>query len=662
MAPIPVTTDASSISVFNNPGHLTLVSATAKDAETGTVTFSYSNQGVPDNLCTLIISLRPTSSGQRSGSVQYSVELHDVAVETNTIKKPMVITFSKSELLLGETYEVAVEGQDCNFNWERIPLGSSYLITIPTCLQTTNNNLMLCVPPAPTNIRWNLTLLDDVRCLSSAAIQWDRPAVLNNTEHDNSPHLPNFRYDVTWSKKFMFDMSLSDYSPLEGSLLNVTQEQTDVDALTSGTYDIKICARGPAGCSRSAESWITVSGCHNATHHSDNNNFVLPSVNTTMLSTTSAALPQSVSTYSGFYGIFGGLVGALLIAFVVLYMVIYRRKPFVCAKKHLAKCRTNKAAGQLLPLCRGFDNLLYLENAQNTFGVQNDIYLHTSKEDIPLESLQPRMIREIGTGEFGVVQEISIRLPSSDKETHVALKTMRNSMVESERNSLVQEIQTLRSVPTHKNVVAVVASLINNQQVYLLMELCCYDLRTLAKRRRFTYDNEFAVHREFLGYAIGAAEGMDHLYRYKIIHRDLAARNILVTADGVAKISDFGLSRTMQNRDYYRQISHGKVPWKWLAPESLESWCYSTWSDVWAFGITMWELFSFGDAPYRDISSIDILFHRLKNERYVMAKPQICPENVYEIMLACWNVDPKCRPGFAALLQRLSAVVECLPF
>ena len=145
-------------------------------------------------------------------------------------------------------------------------------------------------------------------------------------------------------------------------------------------------------------------------------------------------------------------------------------------------------------------------------------------------------------------------------------------------------------------------------------------------------------------------KGMEYLASRKCIHRDLAARNVLVAKDYVVKIADFGLARDVQKNEYYRKISDGFLPIRWMAPESLFERRYTLQSDVWSFGIVLWEIMSLGSNPYTDLSTVELHFAFLR-ERRRLEKPFNCSHEIYMIMQECWNDDPLQRPTFSELVE-----------
>ncbi|XP_055681384.1 platelet-derived growth factor receptor alpha-like isoform X2 [Lutzomyia longipalpis] len=153
------------------------------------------------------------------------------------------------------------------------------------------------------------------------------------------------------------------------------------------------------------------------------------------------------------------------------------------------------------------------------------------------------------------------------------------------------------------------------------------------------------------------ARGMDYLASRNILHGDLAARNILLCDDNVVKICDFGLARSMYKSNNYKKQGKAPLPFKWLALESISDQVFSTYSDIWSFGIVLWEFFSLAKVPYPGMDADQTLYLKLR-DGYRMDKPLCANQDIYDVMLQCWCANPESRPLFSDLEKRLSSMLQ----
>eukprot|EP00117_Sycon_ciliatum_P012051 scpid68300/ scgid3638/ Vascular endothelial growth factor receptor 1; Fms-like tyrosine kinase 1; Tyrosine-protein kinase FRT; Tyrosine-protein kinase receptor FLT; Vascular permeability factor receptor len=162
----------------------------------------------------------------------------------------------------------------------------------------------------------------------------------------------------------------------------------------------------------------------------------------------------------------------------------------------------------------------------------------------------------------------------------------------------------------------------------------------------------------FISFSHQIAAGMEYLSRYSVVHRDLAARNILLTESNTLKIADFGLARELTTfQGYYRHQNHNALPYMWMAPETLPvaenhgSMIFNELTDVWSYGVVLWEIATLGCTPYPTIATKDLLASISAGHR--MEEPGDCPPNLYSVMETCWQVEPEKRPGFSELVDTL---------
>uniref|UniRef100_A0A673WWW5 receptor protein-tyrosine kinase n=1 Tax=Salmo trutta TaxID=8032 RepID=A0A673WWW5_SALTR len=161
---------------------------------------------------------------------------------------------------------------------------------------------------------------------------------------------------------------------------------------------------------------------------------------------------------------------------------------------------------------------------------------------------------------------------------------------------------------------------------------------------------------DLLRFSYQVAQGLDFLAAKNCIHRDVAARNVLLTDRRVAKICDFGLARDIMNDSNYVVKGNARLPVKWMAPESIFDCLYTVQSDVWSYGILLWEIFSLGKSPYPSIL-VDTKFYKMIESGYQMSRPDFAPPEMYTIMKMCWNLEPTERPTFSKISQLIERVL-----
>lgn len=196
----------------------------------------------------------------------------------------------------------------------------------------------------------------------------------------------------------------------------------------------------------------------------------------------------------------------------------------------------------------------------------------------------------------------------------------------------------------HENLVKFIGLVFHDKYIYLVTEYMSKGSLVDYLRSR---GRQHITRRDQINFAFDTCSGMEYLELKKVIHRDLAARNVLISEECVAKVSDFGLAR---DERYTADIS--KLPIKWTAPEALKEGKFSNKTDMWSFGILLWEIYSFGRVPYPRIPLADVVKH--VGSGYKMEAPEGCPPEIYEMMRQAWDLVPEKRPTFAELKRRLA--------
>uniref|UniRef100_A0A8C9YD67 Focal adhesion kinase 1 n=1 Tax=Sander lucioperca TaxID=283035 RepID=A0A8C9YD67_SANLU len=231
----------------------------------------------------------------------------------------------------------------------------------------------------------------------------------------------------------------------------------------------------------------------------------------------------------------------------------------------------------------------------------------------------------------------------------VAVKTCKNSTSDSVREKFLQEALTMRQFD-HPHIVKLMGVITDNP-VWIIMELCTLgELRSFLQVRKYSLDLA-----SLILYSYQLSTALAYLESKRFVHRDIAARNVLVSTVDCVKLGDFGLSRYMEDSSYYK-ASKGKLPIKWMAPESINFRRFTTASDVWMFGVCMWEILMFGIKPFQGVKNNDVIGRIENGER--LAMPPQCPPTLYSLMTKCWSYDPSKRPRFTELKTQLSTILE----
>lgn len=347
---------------------------------------------------------------------------------------------------------------------------------------------------------------------------------------------------------------------------------------------------------------------------------------------------------------------------------------------------------------------------------------YNEKWEFPRNNLQ--FGKTLGAGAFGkVVEATAFGLGKEDAVLKVAVKMLKSTAHADEKEALMSELKIMSHLGQHENIVNLLGACTHGGPVLVITEYCCYgDLLNFLRRKAEamlgpslslgqdpdvvsgyknihlekkyvrrdsgfssqgldTYvemrpvstsssdsseqdldkeaERPLELH-DLLHFSSQVAQGMAFLASKNCIHRDVAARNVLLTSGHVAKIGDFGLARDIMNDSNYIVKGNARLPVKWMAPESIFDCVYTVQSDVWSYGILLWEIFSLGLNPYPGIL-VDRKFYKLVKDGYQMAQPMFAPQNVYSIMQACWALEPTRRPTFQHICSLLQAQAQADP-
>jgi len=305
-----------------------------------------------------------------------------------------------------------------------------------------------------------------------------------------------------------------------------------------------------------------------------------------------------------------------------------------------------------------------------------------------------RLLTVLGEGNFGRVWKAEAQdIAGYSGTLVVAVKTSKENAPEKEKSDLIQEMKIMQQIGgTHPNIVTLLGICTDKDPCLLILEYVKYGKLLTHLREQRGRDSLFdglgdpagdinllgdddsddgrhghrrkdsgsgnVTAKDLTKYAYGVAKGMEFLGSKGIIHRDIAARNILLDHNRVCKISDFGLSRNLADTgsEMYEQKTKGALPIRWMAPESLYFSVFTPKSDVWSFGILMWEIVTLGSTPYPGMGAREVM--RRVRDGYRLERPGHCHPELYKIIAKCWAGDMNKRPDFTELRQGLAKLLE----
>ncbi|XP_067030323.1 fibroblast growth factor receptor 3-like [Acropora muricata] len=412
-----------------------------------------------------------------------------------------------------------------------------------------------------------------------------------------------------------------------------------------------------------------------------------PVLLSTATATTSAG-PEFKETFLMFHVIYLAVICFLLVVNVVLAFLLWRR----CSVRGFAETKTcckskgeYEGASKETGHARTFEasKTDVLSNSTNVLSLNSlaisEMSLDTTPQAI-YDACEPtkdnwevsreriNLTKEIGKGAFCQVAKADAWNINGIKGlTTVAVKMLKGNSSDSDRKDLLSELELMKNLKPHPHVVKLLGCVTKSDPLLVLIEYIPYgDLLGFLRKSRGLNDSYYKnpdvkprtnlTSQQMMQFAWQIADGMHFLSSNKIIHRDLAARNVLVGEGEKCKVTDFGLARDVSQVVVYTKRSRGRLPVKWTAPEALLFGSYTTLSDVWSFGVVLYEIFTVGGCPYPGINGhqmADVL-----KKGYRMPKPKHVDQHLYDLMYQCWQQKANDRPMFSMLKTKLSKMIQ----
>ncbi|KAJ7379745.1 Ephrin type-B receptor 1 [Desmophyllum pertusum] len=337
--------------------------------------------------------------------------------------------------------------------------------------------------------------------------------------------------------------------------------------------------------------------------------------------------------------------GLLLLLIPIAVIFVYRRRKGRMSIE-TAYMRSIQRGSELQPT-NLMDQRHYIDpgNYLDLMELLSTFTMELNRSDTKLEGL-------IGQGEFADVYKGILK--TREGKQIVAVKVLRPGSSEKNQKDFLSEASIVSQF-NHPNVIRLIGVVTQSRPMMILTEyLESGSLDHFLKARDGQLTNL-----QLIGMARGVACGMVYLSDMNFIHRDLAARNVLVGENMLCKVSDFGLSRELADDDQDTAEYHtqgGKIPIRWTAPEAIQHRTFSTASDVWSYGILVWEIMSFSERPYWDWDNLDVI--KRVETGYRLPPPQGCPNVIFCLMMECWDKDKSKRPTFSEIVSRFDELIR----
>ncbi|KAH1006697.1 hypothetical protein HUJ05_007405 [Dendroctonus ponderosae] len=254
----------------------------------------------------------------------------------------------------------------------------------------------------------------------------------------------------------------------------------------------------------------------------------------------------------------------------------------------------------------------------------------------------------LGKGQFGDVHKGTV-MTKEGTTIPVAIKTCKSDADASTTDKFLEEAYIMQKFD-HPHIIKLMG-ICSDSPVWIVMELA-----KLGELRAYLQSNRTLLELEtLLTFAFQLSTALSYLESKKYVHRDIAARNVLVSSETSVKLADFGLSRWMGQEQSYYRASKGKLPIKWMSPESINFRRFTTASDVWMFGVCIWEILMLGVKPFQGVKNNDVIGKIENGERLPL--PENCPPRLYSLMSQCWSYEPSKRPSFKDIKEILQEIL-----
>jgi len=344
-----------------------------------------------------------------------------------------------------------------------------------------------------------------------------------------------------------------------------------------------------------------------------------------------------------------------------------KKKPELGTRDKLDTVLSNETEFTEIPNSRKTSTASFFDTLSNTYEPEpvNTKESYSDPWEFPRHHLKIYGI--LGEGCFGQVWKCeALNIDGKKGTTTVAVKTLKESASEKEKKDLISELNVMKMLDPHPNVVRLLGCCTGGTEkepIFVIMEYVAKGkLQEFLRKSRAEHyygnlhgSSQKLTSRDLTSFCYHVAKGMEYLSSKKVIHRDLAARNVLVTEQNICKVADFGFSRDVMINNIYERKSEGRLPIRWMAPESLYDNIYTTKTDVWSYGVLMWEIATLGSTPYPGMSGSEVM--KKVKEGHRLEKPEHCDREIFNMMFYCWDKDPAERPSFTQLVKDLEALL-----